>query len=141
MAKPFCGQCGPDHCLHLVGGISYFKDKYPTVYDDNINKFTFDNFDKFHREQEQMAKTIKATSKKTSAKKTISSKEEEFLTPEQSIEKLTKGCEGCTNDEACCAIIGLKKAGWEIEKSPAVAHDGRKGFVISFKEPLKNTNE
>lgn len=66
--------------------------------------------------------------------------EDKPLTEKESLEKLEKACEGCTGDEACCAIAGLKLAGWTVEKAPAINADGRKGFIITALEPLKKDN-
>jgi hypothetical protein len=64
---------------------------------------------------------------------------DETLSETESLSKLTKACEGCTGDESCCAIVGLKKAGWTVTISQGIAHDGRKGFVISCTEPEKKS--
>jgi len=60
-----------------------------------------------------------------------------ILTVEESLSKLTKACEGCVGDEACCAIAGLKAAGWDVEINPAMAHGNRKGYMITILEPKK----
>lgn len=62
---------------------------------------------------------------------------DEVLTVEESLGKLTKACEGCTGDEACCAIVGLKQAGWDVQINPAIAYGDRKGYQITILEPKK----
>ena len=67
--------------------------------------------------------------------------QDDILSESESLSKLTKACEGCVGDESCCAIVGLKKAGWTVNLSDGITHDGRKGIVISLIEPAKNGQE
>jgi len=81
------------------------------------------------REDHSNMKKIKALTK--------TSKQDDTLSEKESLSKLTQACEGCTNDDACCAIVGLKKAGWDVSISEGINHEGRKGIVISCTEPAK----
>jgi hypothetical protein len=79
---------------------------------------------------------LKTKVKKAKPKKTAKPKEDEKLTPKEAIDKLLRSCDGCTGDDACCAIASLKEAGWEVKINPAVAYD-RQGYQITILEPKK----
>lgn len=64
------------------------------------------------------------------------SPEDEFLSEKEALSKFEKACEGCTSDEGCCAIIGLKKAGWDVSKNPTITYGGREGFVLTCLKPM-----
>lgn len=57
--------------------------------------------------------------------------EEEILSEEESLSKLRMACQGCTGDDACCAITGLRAAGWIVRKKETPI-----GFLISFTRPI-----
>lgn len=68
---------------------------------------------------------------------TTNNDDDDVLTVEQSLSKLSKACEGCVGDESCCALAGLKAAGWDVQINPAIAYDDRKGYQITVLEPKK----
>lgn len=106
-----CSIC--DGVVHLV-----YKDKHAA-----IHTATGEAFPKFSKITNFNPKTIDSGN--------------DVLTVEESLDKLTKACEGCTGDEACCAIVGLKSAGWDVDINPAIAYGDRKGFQITILEPKK----
>ncbi len=54
---------------------------------------------------------------------------DDLLTEEESLAKLRAGCNGCTDDTACCAISGLLAHGWKIS-----FYEGREQFSILLRK-------
>lgn len=110
-----------------------YPDRYTSNFSGPINR---------HRSYQTSTDTAQlkgAAQMKKKAKSTYKIKEDDTLTEAESLSKIKKACEGCTSDEACCAFVGLKKAGWTVNISDGVDHEGRKGIVISCTEPLNKT--
>jgi hypothetical protein len=117
--------------IYKNGIIGSYKDGwdpygYNTYYDSK-------GYDTRPIHEEEMKKKIQTKAK--------APKKDDTLSESESLSKIRKACEGCTNDSACCAFVGLKKAGWTINISDGIDHEGRKGIVINMTEPVVKVSE